>query len=179
MHWKCRTSITCAYVYTHTHARWGVVCVCVCIFPNVRSYCTGRKHQRLLLALQSVPPLWMSGPTNACSSLSDCPAWNAALPTLVMMNCSTDTLPVLVMTRCLKSRGLFACSRCLLCQIWPQECEASGLSLMKQRRVAFSLEFAPSIISRGKAGFSLGEVNQRRAVHSRRWNCVNANGLCH
>lgn len=33
----------------------------------------------------------------------------------------------------------------------PQECEASGLSLMKQRRAAFRLEFAPSI-STIKAG---------------------------
>lgn len=101
------------------------------------------RHQGLLLALQSVALLWMSCPVPVAVS----PTVLLGIPTLVMMNCSTNTLPVQVS----ESGGLFACSRCLLCQIWPQECEDSGLSLMKQRREAVSLEFASSIISKGEA----------------------------
>lgn len=157
MHWKCRATIMCAYPCTHTYVRCVTehVCKCACVYISkpkyLHTHCTVMKHQRLLLALQSVPLLSMPCPTSACSSLSDCPAWNAALPTLAMMNCSRKHPPCPCYDQVSEFGGLFACSRCLLCQIWPQECEASGLSLVKQRRTAFSLKFAPSIISRSKA----------------------------
>lgn len=107
------------------------------------------KHQRPPLALQSVLFLWMSCPISAHSSL-----W------LSCLECGSshpsDELhhkypPSPCYDQVSESGGLFACSSCLLCQIWPQKCESSGLSLMRQRRTAFSLEFAPSTISRGEA----------------------------
>lgn len=132
-----------------------VLCVCVCILLNLNTYI------HIALSWSTKGCFW---PCNLCHFCPVPPvpvavSLTALLgmlgghsPTLVMMNCRTNTLPVLVMTRCLNLGGLFACSRCLLCQIWPQDYETSGLSLRNQRRAAFSLlEFAPSTISRGEA----------------------------
>lgn len=186
-HWKCRTTITCAYTYTHAYVRCVVECVCkcACIYISkpkyLRTHCTVMKHQRLLLALQSVPLLSMPCPTSACSSLSDCPAWNAALPTLATTNCSRNTLPVLLMTRCLNLG---------VCLHVPDVCSArfdhrnvrpAGWASWsrEEQHLAWSLHLPSFPGVRQKSGFSLGEVNQRGTMHSRRWDCMHANGLCH
>lgn len=73
----------------HMMCSWACVCVYISKPKYLHTYCTVMKHQRLLLTLQFVSLL--SCPTSACSSLSDCPAWKAALLTLVRMNCSIIT----------------------------------------------------------------------------------------
>lgn len=173
------------FMYTHTYIRCVVEYVCKCLHISepkyLHTHCTAMKHQGLLLALQSVPLLWMSCPTSTCSSLFDCPAWDVALPALVMMNCSTHTLPVLVITRCLNLG---------VCLHVPDVCSArfehrnvrpvgwaswSG----EEKHLAWNLHLPSFPRVRQKTGFSLGEVNQRGTVPSRRWDCVNASGLCH
>lgn len=99
--------------------------------------------------MQSVPFLSMPSPAGAVAASPTVPLSMQLWLTLVMMNCSRNSLPVLVVTGCLNLGAGLHVPEQQLCQMRLQECEVSGLSLMKQRRAAFSLEFAPSTISRG------------------------------
>lgn len=143
-----------AYTYTHTYV-WCVaerVCKCVCVYVFLKryTYCTVLRRTKGCFWPCNLCHFWV------CQVLPVPVAASPTVPlsmqlwlTLVMMNCSRNSLPVLVVTGCLNLGAGLHVPEQLLCQMRLQECEVSGLSLVKQRRAAFSLEFAPSTISRG------------------------------
>lgn len=112
---------------------------------------------KVLLAVQSVPFLSTLGPAGACSSFSHCPAQCA------MRNRSRTS-------SCLNLGAGLHVPEQHLCQRCPWGCEDSGLSLVKHRRAAFSLSLhlPPFPEAKQEAGPSLGEVNQRGFMDSRR-----------
>lgn len=157
------------------------MCVSVWVYISkpkyLHTYYTVMRHQGLLLALQSVPLLWMSCPVPVAVSLTVL----LGVPTLVMMNCSTNTLSVLLMSRCLNLG---------VCLHVPDVCSARfdyrnvrpvgwASWSREEMQLAWSLHLPSFPRARQKTGFFLGEVNQRGTVPWRRWECVNANGLCH
>lgn len=136
------------------------VCVYIYIYKTTYILHCVMKSQRLLLAIQSVPFLSTPNPAGACSSLSDC----SGRP------CSRNSLPFLLwpvawiwgLVCTFQKSGFTRCDhmnmRSMGWASWSRE----------ELPLAWSLHLLLFPGAKQEPGSSLGEVNQRGIIHSRR-----------